>query len=214
MIWRHEWHLTSSKSAKQLVWDTRVGVGGSFIKISDMYSAPSGGTHCLVQQHSARETHQPALQMTFSWELTQHITVQLIKWFCFRSSALTPIFQGAEIRSTVTEECLPNKHWCITSLRAGWRWVFSCLHAEDPDLYFTQFNMVHLICVFCSAKLRESPLGYHMPQSLSSDLYPSCICYFVLVWGHIERIFFFDYPSHLHPCVLSYMKAFIFFLQS
>lgn len=170
--------------------------------------ASSGGAHCLEQ--SAKENTQPAFHLTFSWELTQHITVQLIKWTRFRSDALTPIFQGAMIRSTVTEECLPNKNWCITSWKAGWRWAFCCLHTADPDLYFTQFNMLHLICVFAPFCQTE----WRLPLVTSSILL-ICIphvfvimlpwknllfltCTFVFLYA--TALFFFNFSSFFVAC--------------
>lgn len=134
---------------------------------------PGSGTHCF-----RTATPKAAFHLTFSRELTQHITARLIKWICFRSSALTPIFQGSQIRSAVTEECLLNKNWCITSWKAGGRWAFSRLHAADPDLCFTQCNMLDFImCWSRSAKLRGAPLG------LSFDL---CLLICSTVEAHIQ----------------------------
>lgn len=152
---RNEWHFTSPTIGVRQV---------RLIKISDMGS----GTHCL--EHEWRKTHRPAFHLTFSCELTQHITEQLMKWICFRSSALTPVFQGAEIRSTVTEECLQNKNWCITSWKAGWRWSFSGMHAADPDLYSIQYGSPHM-CV-CSI----------LPNGEKAPLVTMCHGSFHLIW--------------------------------
>lgn len=167
------------------------------IKISAMGS----GTHCLEHRRRKKKKKKtrPAFHLTFSCELTQHITVQLIKWICFRSSALTPIFQGAEIRSTVTEECLQNKNWCITSRGAGRRWA--CLLPACcrpwPLLYSIQYGSPHMcvcsvlpnwemvplvtVCHRCFHLISITPVFVVLLQrgeahwrNLSYDYFPTC----------------------------------------
>lgn len=161
---------------------------------------------------------QPAFHLTFSCGLTPHITVQLIKWICFLSSALTPIFQGAEIRSTVTEECLPNKNWCITSWKAGWRWALSCQHV--PDLTFTLRNPIWFtsyVSLFYSAKSWEGPPGYHEPQSQVFHLICIPLVFVILFQSagtmkESSLIIFRVYLPLSHLLFLVLVSTFLFFL--
>lgn len=53
-------------------------------------------------------------------------------------------------------------------------------------LTFTLLNSIWFtsyVCLFCSAKLRDGPLGYRVPQMLSSDFYHSRICCFAAARG-------------------------------
>lgn len=93
--------------------------------------------------------------LTFSGELTRHITARLLKWICFRSSVLTLIFQGAEIRSAVTEECLPNENWCITSWEAGGRRAFFFFFSAHAGLCFIPLSMVGFIHVLVPIRRME-----------------------------------------------------------
>lgn len=118
MSWRSKWHFTSNKLVKRAAWDE--SQGERLIEIVGQVKL------CVeLQQQGAERDPGPAFYLTFNWELTQHITVQLIKRTHFRSSALTAVFQGTGIRSAVTEECLLNKNWRITSWKAGWSWASS-----------------------------------------------------------------------------------------
>lgn len=141
--------------------------------------------------------------------------MQLIKWTCFRSSAVMAIFQGAEIRSAVTEECLPNKNWCITRWKAGWSWAFSCLHAADPDLYFIQLNMVHLICVFvlfCQIERRPPWLPF-----ATEPFIPFVSLMYLLFCSSMEadwmKLLFDSFP-HLHSCMCVFVCVSVFFYES
>lgn len=169
-----------------------------------MNPALSGGTHYLEHKQNARENLQPAFHLTFIWELTQHITLQLIKPTCFRWSALTPIFQGAEIRSTVTEECLLNKNWCITSWKAGWRWAFFCLREQiltftlHNSIWFTSYEFFQI----------EMALPWLPSQSLSSSLDPSCILVVFWCWGTLNDFWFiFRPPPFIFLSVLNCNSA-------
>ena len=57
------------------------------------------------------------------------------------------------------------------------------------SIWFTSY-----VCLFYSAKLRDGPLGYHVPQMLSSDFYHSCICCLASAraahWGNLSYDYF------------------------